>query len=120
MNRSYENTRYNNNTRGSGKHKKSTKKGLRKALIGSVAIFMLVGFSSKYSETDKIMTQEEGIEVTQVYSPSGGINTVSHGEKQHSSRDVLRRMIEEARGKVFSFEENHEDTEDINSSLGRG
>lgn len=121
MNYNYNDTRYNNKTYGSGKHKKNSGSvKLVKASIGALAIFMLTGFAAKYSETDMQMAEEEGISVTQNYSPSGGIDTVYHGERQHNVLDVIERMYDDIKLRIDMFEDKYSEGDDIDESMSRG
>ncbi len=113
----YDDVRYNRNN----SRQKSKRKGtanLIKAGVGALALFTALGFSTKFSEIDREMSQEEGVTVTQNYSPSGGIDTVYHGEKQHNAIDVLERMIEEIKNKTGIIE--NENVDGFDQSISRG
>lgn len=110
--------RYNRNTNGRARSKRKGSHNVARSVFAAMSLFFILGFASEYSRVDSEMSRAEGVTITQNYSPSGGIDTVTHGEKQHNAADVIAKMIEGIQLKNSDFEEAHSDGIDDTLSIG--
>lgn len=116
--RNVDSIRYNRNTTGRHKSKKKGSPKVGRALFGAMAVFFILGFASEYSRIDGEMSKAEGVTITQNYSPSGGIDVVTNGEKQHNAVDVLEKMFGDIKTKTAGFEEAHSEGFEDSLTIG--